>query len=444
MSSCINRNFILNNNKKIKTFSKSNQLHKRALKSIPLATQTFSKSNLQWPLGASPMFIKKGKGCNIYDVDNNKYIDYLLALMPIILGYGDTDVNNAVKKQMRDGIVFSMSHPIELELAEKLIEIIPYAEMVRFGKNGSDALSAAIRLARAYTKKDNILVSGYHGWHDWYIGSTTRDLGVPSAVKNLTKKFIFNEIDSLKRILRKNNYNFAAIVLEPDGFITPSPNYLQDIRSICDKHGIILIFDEIVCGFRTNIGGAAREYGVHADIGCFGKALANGYPLSAVVGKKEIMDKMNQVFVSGTFSGETLSLAAALATIKKLKKENVPNQLKTLGKKLYNESNRIIINKGFTDIIKFEGNYWWPRLLVNKTPIDNNYFITLLRQQFVANGLFMGSSYNLCLAHTKSNIFELTLNAFTQTLDDMMHILNSKDPKKFIKGSLVEPVFKIR
>jgi len=434
----------LNNKDKIKTFSKSNQLHKRALKSIPLATQTFSKSNLQWPLGASPMFIKKGKGCNIYDVDNNKYIDYLLALMPIILGYGDTDVNNAVKKQMRDGIVFSMSHPIELKLAEQLIKLIPYAEMVRFGKNGSDALSAAIRLARAYTKKDNILVSGYHGWHDWYIGSTTRDLGVPNVVKKLTQKFVFNDMHSLERILKKHDYNFAAIVLEPDGFIAPNPEYLQDIRSICDKHGIVLIFDEIVCGFRTHIGGAASEYGVHADIGCFGKALANGYPLSAVVGKREIMNKMNQVFVSGTFSGETLSIAAALATLKKLKKENIPNKLKSLGKKLYNESNRIIVSKGFAEIMKFEGNYWWPRLSIKETPIDNNLFITLLRQQFIANGLFMGSSYNLCLAHTKNNICELTLNAFTKTLDDMLYILNSNDPKKFIKGGLVEPVFKIR
>ena len=153
--------------------------------------------------------------------------------MPIILGYGDPDVNNAVKRQMRDGVVFSMSHPIEIKLAEQLIKIIPYAEMVRFGKNGSDALSAAIRLARAYTKKDNILVSGYHGWHDWYIGSTTRDLGVPKVVKNLTKKFIFNDLDSLKKILKKHNYNFAALVIEPDGF--------HQMLIICKKLEIYVI-----------------------------------------------------------------------------------------------------------------------------------------------------------------------------------------------------------
>mgnify|MGYP001292730868 CR=1 FL=1 len=432
------------NIKNTNSFSKSNKLYKRALKSIPLATQTFSKSSLQWPLGVSPMFIKKGKGCKIYDIDNNKYIDYLLALMPIILGYGDPDVNNAVKRQMRDGVVFSMSHPIEIKLAEQLIKIIPYAEMVRFGKNGSDALSAAIRLARAYTKKDNILVSGYHGWHDWYIGSTTRDLGVPKVVKNLTKKFIFNDLDSLKKILKKHNYNFAALVIEPDGFVSPNANYLQEVRDLCDKYGIVLIFDEIVCGFRTNLGGAAKEYGVSADLGCFGKALANGYPLSAIVGRREIMDNMNHVFVSGTFSGETLSLAAALATLEKLKKENVPNKLKLLGKRLYKKSNNIINNKGFSNIIKFEGNDWWPRLLVKDTPIENNAFITLLRQQLIANGLFMGSSYNLCLAHTQKDIFNLTINSFTQTLDDMHYILNSDDPKKFIKGSIIKPVFKVR
>ena len=431
-------------NKKNNSFIESNRLYNRALKSIPLATQTFSKSSLQWPLGASPMFIKKGKGCHIYDVDNNKYIDYLLALMPIILGYGDAEVNNAVKKQMQDGIIFSMPHPIELELAENLINIIPYAEMVRFGKNGSDALSAAIRLARAHTKRDKILVSGYHGWHDWYIGSTSRNLGVPKTIAELTKKFIFNDIDSLKKVLKDNNYNFAAIVVEPDGFIPPAPGYLQEIRSLCDKHGIILIFDEIVCGFRTNIGGAAKEYGVNADLGCFGKALANGYPLSAVVGRKDIMEQMKNVFVSGTFSGETLSIAAALATIKKLQNLDVTNKLKHHGKKLFIESNKIISNKGFSDIVKFEGNYWWPRLVFKKMPIEDNIFLTLFRQQLISNGLFMGSSYNLCLSHNKESVFKSTIKSFADTLTDMQTILNSNNPIKHIKGSLIEPVFKVR
>ena len=171
------------------SFIKSNKLYSKALKTIPLATQTFSKSSLQWPLGASPMFFEKAKGCKIIDVDGNSYIDYLLSLLPIILGYQDRDVDIAVKRQMRKGVVFSMSHPIEIELAEKLKSLIPYAEMVRFGKNGSDVLSAAIRLARAYTKKDIVMVSGYHGWHDWYIGSTSRNIGVPSQVRRLTKTF---------------------------------------------------------------------------------------------------------------------------------------------------------------------------------------------------------------------------------------------------------------
>ena len=170
-----------------KSFKISNSLYARANKTIPLATQTFSKSSMQWPLGASPMFFEKAKGCKVVDVDGNIYIDYLMSLLPIILGYKDKDVENAVKKQLNKGVIFSMSHPIEIELAEKLKSLIPYAEMVRFGKNGSDVLSAAIRLARAFTKKDLVLVAGYHGWHDWFIGSTERNMGVPNQVKRLTK-----------------------------------------------------------------------------------------------------------------------------------------------------------------------------------------------------------------------------------------------------------------
>ena len=232
------------------------------------------------------MYFERAKGCNIYDVDGNCYIDYLLALLPIILGYRDNDVDRAVKKQINKGVVFSMSHPIEIELAEELKAIIPYAEMVRFGKNGSDVLSAAIRLARAYTKKDLILVCGYHGWHDWFIGSTTRNAGVPKQVSKLTKNFKFNDIENLLYNIKKFKNKVAAVVLEPDGLIAPNKNYLKELKAVCRKEGILIIFDEIVCGFRTSLGGASEKFNIKPDLGCFGKSLANGYPISAIVGKK--------------------------------------------------------------------------------------------------------------------------------------------------------------
>ena len=240
------------------------------------------------------MFFEKAKGAKVFDIDGNDYIDYLLSLLPIILGYSDKSVDAFVKEQMKKGVIFSMPHPIEVELAEKIKELIPYAEYVRFGKNGSDALSAAVRLARAYTKRDLILVSGYHGWHDWYIGATSRNIGVPQSVQNLTISFPFNDLNKLESLLKKYSNKVAGIVLEPDGLLSPEKDYLKQVRKLCNKNGIILIFDEIVCGFRTNIGGASAEYKVMPDLGCFGKAMANGYPISAVVGKKKIMSLMEK------------------------------------------------------------------------------------------------------------------------------------------------------
>ena len=425
-----------------KSFKLSKKLHSKASKIIPLGTQTFSKSSLQWPLGASPMFFEKGKGCNIYDVDGNKYIDYLLALLPIILGYRDVDVDRAVKRQINKGVIFSMSHPIEIELAEKLKSIIPYAEMIRFGKNGSDVLSAAIRLARAYTKKDLVLVSGYHGWHDWFIGSTTRNAGVPKEVIKLTKPFRFNDIENLKHNIKKYNNKIAAVVLEPDGLMAPKKQFLEELEKICKKNGILIIFDEIVCGFRTSLGGASEKFNIRPDLGCFGKSLGNGYPISAIVGNKNIMKLMNEVFVSGTFAGETLSMAAALATLNKLEKIKVPQKLSKLGKKLKKASNAIINNLDLLKFYEFTGNDWWPRLSIKNT--NQTLLLHLARQEFVKNGIFMGSSFNLCLAHNNDLIFKKSIKSLEKAFINLKNILEKKNPSRFLKGSKLENIFAVR
>ena len=208
-------------------FINSNKLYDRAIKTIPLASQTFSKSAMNFPKGASPLFFKKGQGAYVWDHDGNKYIDYVLGLMPIILGYCDPDVDESIRKQLDNGIIFSLSSELEVQLSEKLVELIPCAEMVRFGKNGSDVTSASIRLARAFTGRDKIAVSGYHGWHDWYIGTTTRNLGVPKAVQSLSSKFIFNDPDSLEYLFKHNPSDFAAVILEPDGVHSPEKGFLE-------------------------------------------------------------------------------------------------------------------------------------------------------------------------------------------------------------------------
>ncbi|MBT3939725.1 MAG: aminotransferase class III-fold pyridoxal phosphate-dependent enzyme, partial [Pelagibacterales bacterium] len=259
-------------------YTNSNKLFDKAINIIPLASQTFSKSSQQYVKGAAPLFAAKAKGAILTDIDGNEYIDYVAGLLPIVLGYCDADIDSKIIAQLNKGITFSLASDLEYQLADKLVNLIPSAEMVRFGKNGSDVTSAAIRIARAYTGRDMVAVAGYHGWHDWYIGSTTRDIGVPNAVKSLTTKFSYADLDGLKKQLNTNLY--AAIILEPYFYEKDNNNILKELRSITNQTGTVLIFDEIISGFRINIGGAQSEYNITPDISTFGKSMANGMPIS--------------------------------------------------------------------------------------------------------------------------------------------------------------------
>lgn len=426
------------------SFLKSGRLFARALKTIPLASQTFSKSYYQWPLGAAPMFMSRGRGCRVWDADDNCYIDHVLALLPIILGYADSDVNVAVSKQLRNGVVFSMPHPLEIEVSERLVRLIPCAEMVRFGKNGSDATTAALRLARAHTSRERVAVAGYHGWHDWYIGTTTRDLGVPEAVKALSETFIYNDADSLQILIEKDPENFAAVILEPIGNNPPEPGFLERIREICDQYGIVLIFDEIICGFRVALGGASEAYGVLPDLACFGKSMANGFPISAVVGRREIMRGMEEIFFSGTFSGETASLAAAAATIDKLERHNIPTRLTNRGAVLRSALNKTFSKHGFGNIMQIGGNDWRPQLEVKGSPIDPLLLNTIFRQELISSGVLFGASINLCLAHDHDEITSEMLTAVDRALSKLRRAVDSPEPSKALRGEPLHPVFQIR
>jgi glutamate-1-semialdehyde 2,1-aminomutase/spore coat polysaccharide biosynthesis protein SpsF len=246
-----------------------------------------------------------------------------MALGPIILGHNYPSVTDAVMQQMQDGTTFSLPHPLEVELAEMLVDIIPCAEMVRFAKNGSDATSGAVRLARAYTGRDIIACCGYHGWQDWYIGTTTRNRGVPKVVQELTVPFEYNNIESLKRIFSEHPGQVAAVIMEPFGVEEPRDGFLQEVRDLALHDRALLIFDEIITGFRLALGGAQEYFGITPDLACLGKAMGNGYPIAAVVGPSEIMQLFDEVFFSFTFGGETVSLAAAIATISEMRQKDV-------------------------------------------------------------------------------------------------------------------------
>lgn len=427
-----------------KCFDKSNAYYDRAVKTVPLGTQTFSKSYQQWVKGVSPLFIDHGRGCRVWDLDGNEYIDHVLGLLPVVLGYRDPDVDEAIARQLEKGICFSLASPLEAELAERLVHHIPCAEKVRFGKNGSDVTTAAIRLARAFTGREKIIVCGYHGWHDWYIGTTTRDLGVPASVKALTTTVAFNDLDALRDELSKNGDKIAAVIMEPTSKDPALPGYLEGVREVTEQYGSLLIFDEIITGFRVAMGGTQARDGVVPDLACFGKAMGNGMPISAVVGRNDIMQGMEDIFFSATFGGETLSLAAAIATIDKLEAIDGPNKLAARGGQLMKAMNSTFERAGLGDILAFSGETWWPRLGITAPPVDSNLLISLLRQSFFSEGLFIGASLNLCLAHDDDAITKETVARASRAACKVRDALNAPDPQQFLKGDAVQPTFSVR
>lgn len=420
----------------------SEELLLRALKTIPLGTQTYSKSKTHYPFGVSPYFIEKGKGSHVWDIDGNEYVDFVNALTAITLGYNDPDVNAAVLAQMEDGSIFSLPHPIEVCVAEKIIEMVPCAEMVRFGKNGSDATSAAVRLARAYTGRDRVARCGYHGWHDWYIGSTSKNLGIPEAVRELTHSFVYNDLDSIHALLQQYPEQIAAVILEPMNVVEPLPGFLENLKELTHDNGAILIFDETITGFRFANGGAQEYFGIIPDLATFGKGLANGYPLSAIAGRADIMRLMQEVFFSFTFGGETLSLAAALATMEKLQKEPVIERIKQQGQKVITGAKALIEKHNMSHILSVSGHPVWSFLLFNDSLPYNSYQIkTLFLQEVFVRGILTIGSHNLSYAHSDEDVEQL-LTAYDEAFAILQDAVNNSVLEEYLHCEPLEPLFK--
>jgi glutamate-1-semialdehyde 2,1-aminomutase len=425
-------------------YRNSEEMLERALKVVPLGSQTFSKSKTQYPYGVSPYFIKRGIGSHVWDVDDNEYIDLINSLAAITLGYNDPDVNNAVTEQLKEGTIYSLPHPLEVLVAEKIREIVPCAEMIRYGKNGSDATSGALRVARAYTGRDRVVVCGYHGWQDWYIGSTARNLGVPKSTQELTHKFNYNDLDSLYKVFKEWSGQIAAIIMEPMNITEPQPGFLEGVKELSHKNGAILIFDETVTGFRYANGGAQEYFGVIPDLATFGKGLANGYPVSAVAGKAEIMRLMEEVFFSFTFGGETLSLAAAFATMSKLQKYPVIETMKNQGIKVLSGVKEIINRYKMSHIITISGHPTWSFLTVKDVePYDQWKIKTLFLQEMFARGILIVGTHNISYAHSDSDINKL-LSAYNEVLPLIKEAVEERKLESYLKCKPLEPLFKIR
>lgn len=365
----------------------SKDLFERTSKRIPWGTQTNAK---KWPAGAReyfPAFIQRGKGCRIWDVDGNEYIDFKCACGPVILGYADDEVNAAVKRQIDEGTMYNMAHPLEIELAERIAALVPCAERVRFLKTGSDATCAAVRIARTVTGRDKVISFGYHGWNDMTnacnlgLGS-----GIPPASRELVIKAKPHDLEGFKQILGQHGKNTAIVIMDLACHHQTDPQYLKTIQALCRENGSLLCFDEIITGFRYALGGAQAYYGVTPDLGCFAKAMANGYSISALCGRAEVMDAgFAKTIITGTYYGATTDIAAAIATIDKLQREKVPELLWQRGRKLKTMINELLHKHGLN--LRADGVDCL--FYIAGDSKQNELFSRLLLEQ----GVFPGSSY---------------------------------------------------
>ncbi len=429
---------IVSSNSNYPDISKSTALFERATGLIPGYSQTLAKGPGQYVNGVAPKYLARGKGSHVWDVDDNEYIDYNMGIGPLSLGYCYPKVDEAIRKQLESGITFSQPHPLEVEVAELIREVVPGAESVRYSKTGCDVTTAAVRLARAYTGRNTVLCCGYHGWHDWYISTTDRNRGIPDAVRDLTYTFNYNDIDSLVNSIDDDT---ACVILEPVVFEAPRDNFLARVKEECEKRGVLLIFDEMWTGFRLAVGGAQEFFGVTSDLQCFSKAAANGMPISILSGRKDIMSLCaKDIFFFTTFGGEALSLAAAKATIEEIRDKNVPKYLAEQGRKLIVGYNQIAVD---LEMAYTKASGMDCRSLVSFDVSAGNplELKSLMQQELIKRGILWSGMHVVSFSHTNEDI-SYTLSAYREVLPIIREAVETKTAREHLRGEPVEPVFR--
>lgn len=415
----------------------------KAERVIPLGAQTVSKSRLTLPPGIAPLYATRAEGCKIWDVDGNEYIDLIAGLAAVNIGYGDKEISDAVIAQVPQGVTISLAHPIEEEVAQLIVDLVPSAEMVRFGKNGSDATSAAIRVARGYTGRNHVIVCGYHGWHDWYIGTIpSRNLGVPAEVADLAHSVPFNDLDAMEAELKKNPT--AAIIMEVMTLEWPADGYLEGVRELATQYGALLIFDEMVTGFRLSPGGAQEFFGVTPDLSTFGKGMANGYPLSAIVGRREYMMVLEKAFFTGTFGGELLSLTAAKKVLERIKYTDVISRISQKGEKLTALVNEVIEASGAGEIISLQGHPAWKFLVWNPEIGENLADLKILfMQEMSKRGVLMIASHNI-MDSLNDEAIQIIVKAYSETIPIILEVLEAGTIESYLPQGLAKPGVGVR
>jgi glutamate-1-semialdehyde aminotransferase len=400
--------------------STGSQLWKRAKQIIPGGTQLLSKRAELFLPEQWPSYYKKAKGVDIWDLDGNKLLDMsIMGVGACILGYADDDVNRRVHETIDNGAITTLNCPEEVDLAELLIKVNPWADMVRYAKTGGEAMAVSVRIARAHTGKDIVAFCGYHGWHDWYLSANLSDdqnldghllpglqpKGVPRGLKGTALPFNYNNLAEIEQIVEKND--IGVIVMEPLRHHEPEPGFLQGVRKIADEIGAVLIFDEVTSGWRMNVGGVHALYKVIPDIAVYGKAMSNGYSMAAVVGKRDVMESAQDSFISSTYWTEGIGLVAAITTINKFINKNVPDHLIKTGQQ---------INSGWEKISK---EHSVPIEIMGIPPLTTFHFIsensqilhTLFTQEMLRRNILASKSVYVSYCHSEENVNHYMSNA---------------------------------
>lgn len=429
--------------------SKNDEYGKKAHLFVPAGAHTYSRTDEVFPDNA-PKVLEKSKGVYTWDVDGNKYIDYGMACRSVTIGYDYDRISNAAINQIHNGNTATKASKIEVEAAETMCNLFPWVDMVKFAKNGSTVTSAATKLARAYTGKKYIARCKEHSffsYDDWFIGSTVMNLGIPREIQDLTLQFSFNDIDSVRRLFEQYKGEIAALIMEPCDTEEPKNNFLQDVRKLCTEYGVIYILDEMITGFRWDLQGACKYYGVEPDLVTFGKGMANGFSVAALGGKREIMDMggltlgNERVFlISTTHGAEMSSLGAFVETVNVYKELNVTDHIWEIGTKLANGLNEIASEYSLEEYFYIEGAYCSPNfVLCDKNKKPSLEYRTVFCQELLKEGILM-PYIAVAYEHTQKEI-DLTLEAARKAMKVYSDSLNG-DVKQFIIGNVIKPVFR--
>jgi len=434
------------------TYGKGQELWKKAQTIIPGGNQLLSKRSERFLPGLWPAYYSKAKGCEVWDLEGKHFYDFAgMGVGSCTIGYADEDINNEVIKAINDGSMCSLNSFEEIDLAEKLIDLHPWADMARFARTGGEACSIAIRIGRGATDRSKIGFCGYHGWHDWYISANLGDNtkldeqllpglkpeGVPRELQGTMLPFNFNKLTELEDIAAQHKNELGVIIMEPERGTPAEDGFLEGVREIATRIGAVLIFDEITSGFRANIGGIHLTYGIEPDIVIFGKALGNGFPISAIVGRREVMDSAQNSFISSTFWTERIGFVAALAAIKKMEDKNVPKHLRYYGERI-NEGWKMLSQKHGIDL-KISGISALTHLTFQTE--KSLEVQTLYAQSLYEKGILLGSSVYSTYAYS-NEIVDKFIGASDTAFAQIKEALNSGNVQSYLKDDVLDTNFK--